>query len=342
MLDLLPLGQVFAARNVPPPPALLHAVDRVMPMLRFFRHGDGRFALFNGMGPTQPDLLATILAYDDNYGAPPSNAPHSGYQRLEARDTILIMDTGRPPPFELSADANAGCLSFELSTKQRIVVNCGMPEVGKANWRDFARSSAAHSTIVLNDVSSCRFLERPSLRRLFGNPIIDGPRHVSVEREETDDAISLRASHDGYFRRFSLIHRRNLTLAADGKSLEGEDLFSRQEGEPLPRKFRDTFAVRFHLHPEIRASKLPDALSVALLLPNKDVWTFSADADEVVLEDSVFLAGQDGPRRTQQIVITGVTGKAPRVAWRFCCGVKPKAATAKAAKREKESKPSAV
>src|SRR5215470_6182840 len=39
MLDLLPLGQVFAARNLPPPAALLHAVDRSMPMLRFFRHG---------------------------------------------------------------------------------------------------------------------------------------------------------------------------------------------------------------------------------------------------------------------------------------------------------------
>ena len=41
----------------PPPPALLNAIDRMMPMLRFFRHGDGNFALFNGMGPT-PDRPA--------------------------------------------------------------------------------------------------------------------------------------------------------------------------------------------------------------------------------------------------------------------------------------------
>ena len=50
LLDLLPLRQAFAARNVPPPPALNNAIDRMMPMLRFFRHGDGNFALFNGMG----------------------------------------------------------------------------------------------------------------------------------------------------------------------------------------------------------------------------------------------------------------------------------------------------
>ena len=58
----------------------------MMPMLRFFRHADGNFAQFNGMGPTQPDLIATILAYDDARGTPLSNAPHSGYQRIEAKD----------------------------------------------------------------------------------------------------------------------------------------------------------------------------------------------------------------------------------------------------------------
>ena len=85
LIDLLPLRQAFTARNIAPPPALLNAIDRMMPMLRFFRHGDGNFALFNGMGPTPTDLLTTILAYDDARGAPLANAPHSGYQRLESR-----------------------------------------------------------------------------------------------------------------------------------------------------------------------------------------------------------------------------------------------------------------
>jgi uncharacterized heparinase superfamily protein len=62
LVDLLPLRQLFTARNLVPPDALLNAIDRMMPMLRFFRHGDGSFALFNGMGPTPTDLLTTILA----------------------------------------------------------------------------------------------------------------------------------------------------------------------------------------------------------------------------------------------------------------------------------------
>ena len=70
LLDFLPLRHAFAARNIVPPPQLNNAIDRMMPMQRFFRHGDGNFALFNGMSATPSDLLATLLAYDDTHGAP--------------------------------------------------------------------------------------------------------------------------------------------------------------------------------------------------------------------------------------------------------------------------------
>ena len=53
LLDLLPLRQTYAARGVPPPP-LLNAIDRMMPMVRCLRHGDGTLALFNGMGVDPP------------------------------------------------------------------------------------------------------------------------------------------------------------------------------------------------------------------------------------------------------------------------------------------------
>src|SRR5713101_2226802 len=105
LVDLLPLRTAFTARNISPPPALLNAIDRMMPMLRFFRHGEGNFALFNGMGPTQTDLLTTILAYDDARGSPLANAPHSGYQRFESAGTLIVMDTGRAPPMPVSQEA---------------------------------------------------------------------------------------------------------------------------------------------------------------------------------------------------------------------------------------------
>jgi uncharacterized heparinase superfamily protein len=315
MLDLLPLRQTFAARNVAPPQALLNAIDRIMPMLRFFRHGDGNFALFNGMSTTPSDQLATLLAYDDARGAPVASMPHTGFQRLEGGATTIIMDTGKPPPTAVSQDAHAGCLSFELSVgPARIITNCGLPATGRDNWRAFARETAAHSDLTYHDASSCRFVELTAMKRfLQGAPIIAGPTQVEVYREAAPEGVLLTASHNGYARQFGLIHRRSILLSEDGTRIDGEDALEQVPGATL--RGDDDFAVRFHLHPGVKASRLSDARAVMLVLPTRDVWTFEALDDKVDLEDSVFLAGSDGPRRTFQIVIRQHARRAPRVRW---------------------------
>ncbi|HXW26620.1 MAG TPA: heparinase II/III family protein, partial [Xanthobacteraceae bacterium] len=318
LLDLLPLRQAYASNNIPPPPSLLNAIDRMMPMLRFFRHGDGNFALFNGMGPTSADLLAAVLYYDDARGTPVANAPHSGYQRLQAESTVLLADTGPPPPIGVSYEAHAGCLSFELSSKQhRIVVNCGLPATNRASWRHVARGTAAHSTVTINEAGSCRFLASNWLRRLIGTPIIAGPTEVPVAREERAEGVVLRASHDGYADTFGILHQRTWRLAPDGRCLDGEDVFAPASGERLPGGGRDEFAVRFHLHPGVKANRLTDGHGAMLMLPNREVWTLEAYEDPVTLEESVYLAGSEGPRRAVQLVIHGRARKVPRVRWTF-------------------------
>jgi uncharacterized heparinase superfamily protein len=318
LLDFLPLRQAFQARNIAPPPQLNNAIDRMMPMMRFFRHGDGAFAHFNGMGPTLGDLMATILAHDDARGAPLSNAPHSGYQRVEVGETVLLMDVGGPPPIGVSQEAHAGCLSFELSHGlQRIVVNCGLPQSNRETWRQVARATAAHSAVVFNDTSSCRFLEGGSFKRLLGTPIVSGPTDIQVAREERGDTIVLRTSHDGYADRFKVIHQRALKLARSGDRIDGEDLFVASDGDMIPADISDEFAVRFHLHPSVKANKLTDGHGAMLMLPSRDVWTFTAYEDRVEIEESVYLSGADGPRRAVQIVIYGRARKIPRVHWTF-------------------------
>jgi uncharacterized heparinase superfamily protein len=318
LLDLLPLRQAFAARNVPPPVALNNAIDRMMPMLRFFRHGDGNFALFNGMGPTSPELLATVLAYDDARGTPVANAPHAGYQRVQVGDAVLIADAGRPPPLSASYEAHAGCLSFELSSKtHRIVVNCGLPVTNRETWRHVARATAAHSTVTFNDTSSCRFLASEQLRRLLGTVVVSGPANVQATRQERDNGVVLRLSHDGYAGRYGIIHQRSLRLAPGGRRLDGEDVFAPARGDRLPAKAKDQFAIRFHLHPLVKASRLTDGHGVMLMLPNREVWMFDAYEQKVELEESVYLAGPDGPRRAVQIVISGHAREVGRAHWTF-------------------------
>ncbi len=342
LLELLPLRQAFASRNIAPPQALLNAIDRMMPMLRFFRHSEGTFAHFNGMGATPAEQLLTLLAYDETRGAPLSNAPYSAYQRLEAGGGVLIMDTGGAPPIEMSLEAHAGCLSFEFSSPKQslIVVNCGMPRTARDDWRQFSRSTAAHSTVTFNAASSARFVETAAFRRLLGgSPMLGGPSHMAVTREDRPDAIVLRAAHDGYADRYGILHERTLVLAADGTRFEGEDMFLAADGAPQVRTGHDQFAVRFHLHPSIKVTRLTDGHGVMLMMPNKEVWTFSAHEDRVELEDSVYLAGTEGPRRTVQMVIHGRARATPRVLWTFQQNNSAALATVAATRRMREEEP---
>jgi uncharacterized heparinase superfamily protein len=102
----------------------------------------------------------------------------------------------------------------------------------------------------------------------------------------------------------------------DGARLDGEDTLTPAPGGKIKGNESD-YALRFHLHPSVKASRLSDARGVMLVLPNRDVWTFEALDDKVDLEDSVFLAGNDGPRRTAQIVIRQDSRQASSIRWSF-------------------------
>jgi uncharacterized heparinase superfamily protein len=106
-------------------------------------------------------------------------------------------------------------------------------------------------------------------------------------------------------------------MSADGRVLDGEDSFTASDGRAIPSGNGLEFAVRFHLHPAIKASRLSDGRGVILLLQDREVWTFATLADSVEIEESVFLAGSDGPRRTVQIVIYGHVGQQDSVRWNF-------------------------
>ena len=126
----------------------------------------------------------------------------------------------------------------------------------------------------------------------------------------------MRAAHDGYADRYGILHERTILLAADGARFEGEDMFLAADGSAQVRTADDHYAVRFHLHPSVKATRLTDGHGVMLMTANKEVWTFTAPDARVELEDCVYLAGT-GPRRTSQLVIHGHAGATPRVLWTF-------------------------
>ncbi len=311
LLDLLPLRQVLAARGLQTPSAMMRAIDRMMPALRMMQHGDGSLALFNGMGVTELDRVANVLANEDTRGAPPLKAPYSGYQRLAAGDAVVLVDAGTPPPAEFSRSAHAGCLSFEYSLgPEHVVVNCGAPAPPHEDLREVARATAAHSTLVIDDRSSARVAARDTR----AGRIVAGPRHVEAERREAAAGVTLSLSHDGYARDFGLVHARELFLSADAASLSGCDRLHAANGGGRGTGDVD-FALRFHLHPRVRATPVGEAVEVALA--SGETLIFEAEGAFPQLEESIFFAAPGGARKCAQIVLRGKAAPGAEVSWSF-------------------------
>jgi len=314
--DLLPLRQAYSARGIEPPAQLLNAIDRMMPMLRLFRHGDGSLALFNGMGVTPPELLATILAYDDVRACPLTNARQSGYQRLEGADAAVIIDAGGPPPRVFSSRAHASCTAFEFSAgAQRIIVNCGDPGPNREAAREAACKTAAHSTLVVNDTSSCRFRPKKGLAKWLGGEIISGPDRVDTRRRDETFGTTVTIAHNGYAGQFGIVHERRITLHRDGRRLDGTDsLRSADAGKTIAAL---PFVLRFHIHPNLRLKRVREGRSALCVLPNGSRWLFETSTGRADIEEGIFFAAPDGPRGCAQIAVHGDTRRQTAVEWSF-------------------------
>jgi uncharacterized heparinase superfamily protein len=303
--------EVLAATGLPVPHGIRTAHDRMAPMLRFFRHGDGALALFNGGGESSARMVHALLQRDDVKGLPFGYARHSGYHRMHASRTLVLFDCGAPPPGAFSTNAHAGCLSFEMSAgTHRLIVNCGTATLaGHRQWQDALRATAAHSTLTLADTSSAINLREGWIKRVLGPRMVHGPDAIETRRIETEKGNTVVASHDGYIATFGVRHERELTLSPHGLALTGTDrLMPRQD-----RKQTLPFAIRFHVHPDVRLSRAESGY-ILLKLPNGEGWRFRATAP-VEMEESVYVGGE-AIRRTEQLVITGQVKNEPvEVGW---------------------------
>jgi len=315
MLDLLPLSQCFSARNRRHPVELIDAITRIMPMLRFLRMGDGMLARFNGMSVPSAAGLGTVLAYDDGLTSALAEARASNYARLERGRSIVIVDVGAPPPLAAAGEAQAGCLSFEMSAGARLLfVNGGMPGPAGADWYPAARATANHNTLCLAEKSSARLVPHRRLETLIGAQPIRHPDIVDWQMDEVDDGVVLEASHDGYLRRFDLVHSRRLFLSADGNRLEGRD---RLDGAKQVVRLRTDlpFAIHFHLHPEVICWLTAEPNEAGLRLPDGQSWRIAAKGAVLSIEESAYFANSTGPRRALQVVLRAATFGESEVTW---------------------------
>jgi uncharacterized heparinase superfamily protein len=319
LLDLLPLRHCFVARDRLPPKELTDAIDRIMPMLRFFRTGDGNLARFHGCGPTPTDALATVLAYDDIEGSPVRTAVNSGYVRLECGSTLIVCDIGQVPPGSLSSSAHAGFLSFEMSSGNcPIIINCGAPGAEHEEWRPFARSTAAHSTLTFEEEPLAEFSPIGNDGQPAPNAQLASPANAHASFNDQGDNLRIKGAHYGYVTRFGVSHSRQILISSTGRLLSSEDKLSAPKGLKSPDGLiGGAYAIRFHLHPSVAVRIVPDERTAVLTLPNGETWRISSNAPEIAIEESYLIADGRGPQQSSQVVLSGMMGEAHevRIVW---------------------------
>lgn len=302
--DLVILKNACAVISATLPEWVQGALDRLIPFIRALSHKDHRLAQFNGAFADDCPNVEDLTEKSGAHGKAITNASHTGYQRLKRWRTLVLVDAGPPPARALRTGHHAGTGSLEFSDgKDRIVVNMGGSDAGyggdPGGLLELSRTSAAHSTLVIDNTNSSELKPRGRIGR--------GPVIVSVERRESDDGQWLEVSHDGYAARWGITHRRRLFLASSGEDLRGEDMVL---AKPLGVKralaghWPKQADIRFHLHPRISASPTQDGSAIILRLPHGHGWLFRCKGAVPTLADSLYLEGPGVPVKTQQIVLS--------------------------------------
>lgn len=310
MQMLVLIREAIVAVNADLPPWIQVTLDRIAPFVRSLRHGDGSFAHIGGVSAEGGHGTNAILAASEASGKAIENAPHVGVQRVEAGPSCLLMDTSPAPSFMLSEHAPAATGAFEFSVGQeRLVVNMG-PAAGLKAFGDLpllARSTAAQSTLVIGDTNSSAIGD--------DGRIISGVSETQTTREILEDGTLIRLIHNGYEKRFGVLHERELELRKDGKRLKGRDRIS---GRKLKKCAGQAITLRFHLHPQVMAAKGPDG-RISLETRGGKSWIFDVEGFSAEIEDSLYLPRPETPQPCKQIVITAdADGQSPlTLHWNF-------------------------
>ncbi len=294
--SLIRVRDTLKAARVDTPPWLQHAIDRMAPMVKAFRLGDGKLTLCNGSQEGNEGEISAILKAAGSTARASLSAPHSGFQRMEAGKAVLVADAGAAVFSGSDQDAHAGLLGFEFShRKNRIIVNCGAYGDRNDDWHDALRATAAHSTLTLDDTNAVE------VRAGLGHG--DPPPKVACRRNEADGSTFLQLQHEGYVRRFGMIHNRDIYLAASGEDLRGRDSLAIASDYMGPQA--KAFCVRFHLHPAISAAITGDGESALLKLSNREAWRMRSSGGTLSVDDTVYMGVKGVLRRARQISLGG-------------------------------------
>ena len=206
------------------------------------------------------------------------------------------MDTGPSPNLKFSENYQAGALSFEIiSNGKKLISNCGYFKKKKSRLNKLSKSSAAQSTLTIDDNSSCKFsnkgklwLVQKGLKILKKNIIFD------------KTYWKINASHDGYLKKYNSIHEREIEFFPDQMAFVGLDKIIKKT------KNNYKFDIRFHVEPNVKLMKTQDNKTILIELSDEG-WKFTCENYDINIDNGLYFGNKNLYSENQNIFISGIS-----------------------------------
>ena len=193
-------------------------------------------------------------------------------------------------------------MSFEIiSNKKKIICNSGYGKYLSSGFSSLSRSTAAHSTLYINNTSSCRFEKNKTINKMYGNSLIEKLKITKKNYTEDKDYYLVSASHNGYEKKFGYIHTRSIKILKKEDKIFGEDQLEKTRNNSNPL----LYFIRFHIYPDTKIVKTKAGNSILISLSNREGWLLRSDTNNFEIDKNIFLGNKSKIINNESIYIAG-------------------------------------
>ena len=270
------------------------------------RNIDSNF-LFNGNNNSYGDNFENYLKRL-GYNFKNENNDCGGYILLKNKRISLIMDCGSSPNPKYTKDYQAGALSFEVITDgKKLISNCGYYRKKINSLNELSKSSATHSTLIIDDNSSCKFSKINNF-----SSIKSGLKIIKKNYIFEKDYWKISASHDGYLKKYNSVHEREIEFYPDKMTFFGLDKIIKKK---INHNYK--FDIRFHIEPEVKLMKTQDNKTILIEL-NEQGWKFTCDDFEINIDNGLYFGNKNLYTENQNIFISGISSnQTENIKWKI-------------------------
>ena len=261
--------------------------------------------LFNGNHETDNEDFDQYLS-NHRYKFKNNSFETGGYIILKNNKISLIMDIGPSPEKKFSKDYQCGALSFEIiSNNKKLICNSGYFQKIKHKLNDISKSTANHSALIIDNHSSCKINKS---KMEIENELKILNKNFVIEK----NYWNISASHDGYNKRYGVIHERQIEFFPENNKFVGQDKLLKK------KNFKSsTFEIRFHLEPNVKIMKTQDGKSILIDIENEG-WKFTAQGYTINIETGLYFGKKNSFTENQNLFISGITQMEDQIIkWEF-------------------------